>query len=179
MVAQSALGVEPPPETAATFVENALLKARHATLSTGLPSIADDSGIAVDALGGAPGIQSARFAGVAADDRANVAKLLQALEGVPRSARRARFHCVLVALRGATRSGPDRSRPAAGLGEIALEPAGRSGFGYDPIFYDPALGVTAAELPPDVKNRVSHRGQALRALAVGLLAMGLSRRYAP
>jgi XTP/dITP diphosphohydrolase len=173
VVAQSALGVEPPPETAATFVENALLKARHATLSTGLPSIADDSGIAVDALGGAPGIRSARFAGVAADDRANVAKLLRALEGVPRSARRACFHCVLVALRGATDPVPIIAT-GSWLGEIALEPAGRSGFGYDPIFYDPALGVTAAELPPDVKNRVSHRGQALRALAVGLLAMGLS-----
>jgi XTP/dITP diphosphohydrolase len=165
LVAQSALGVEPPPETAPTFVENALLKARHATLATGLPALADDSGIAVDALGGAPGVRSARFAG--ADDQSNVVRLLAALEGVPPGARRACFYCVLVALGSATDPAPIIAT-GRWLGEIALAPRGLSGFGYDPVFYDPVLKATAAELSPEVKNRVSHRGQALRALTAAL-----------
>jgi XTP/dITP diphosphohydrolase len=163
VISQSELGVRSPPEDGTTFVENALVKARHAARATGLPAIADDSGLAVAALGGAPGVRSARYAGELADDRANVAKLLAALASVPEGRRCARFHCVLVAVASA-----DDETPliASGewLGEIALRPAGTGGFGYDPVFYDPLLGKTAAELPTVVKNRVSHRGQALRAL---------------
>lgn len=159
---QSALGVDAPSETGLTFIENALLKARHAARATGLPAIADDSGLVVAALGGAPGVYSARFAGTDADDRANVAKLLAAL---PASAaqRNARFHCVLVALERADDPAPI---VVSGTwdGEIATAPRGTGGFGYDPVFFVPALGVTAAELDPAAKNRFSHRGRALREL---------------
>jgi XTP/dITP diphosphohydrolase len=159
---QSDLGVEAPPETGATFVENALTKARHAARITGLPAIADDSGLVVAALGGAPGVRSARFAGETADDGANIAKLLAALEA-PSLERAARFHCVLVALEY-----PDDPAPllATGswAGQIARAPKGTGGFGYDPVFFDAALGCTAAELDAAAKNRVSHRGQALRRL---------------
>jgi XTP/dITP diphosphohydrolase len=169
LVPQADLGVAPAAETGATFVENALLKARHAAASTGLPALADDSGLAVAALGGAPGVRSARFAGAAADDRANVAKLLAALSGADPAARTAAFHCVLVALRA-----PDDPAPiiATGCwrGRIALQPVGTHGFGYDPVFFDPALGRTAAQLDAAAKNRVSHRGQALRALVTQLRA---------
>jgi XTP/dITP diphosphohydrolase len=162
VTAQSELGVEPVAETAATFVENALLKARHASRATGLPAIADDSGLVVPALGGAPGVRSARFAGDAADDAANIARLLELLDS-PSLARSARFHCVLVALRH-----PEDPAPAIATGswagEIARARKGAHGFGYDPVFYDPALGRTAAELDAARKNRVSHRGAALRAL---------------
>ncbi len=162
LVAQNELGVSPPPETESTFVGNALLKARHAARVTGLPAIADDSGLAVDALRGAPGVLSARYAGPAADDRANVAKLLAALS-VETSGRTARFHCVLVALLHA-----DDPAPAIAtgewLGEIARTERGSNGFGYDPVFLDPRLGKTAAELSAAEKNRVSHRGAALRQL---------------
>jgi XTP/dITP diphosphohydrolase len=162
VTAQSELGVEPPAETGSTFVENALLKARHAARVTGLPAIADDSGLVVEALGGAPGVRSARFAGEAADDRANVAKLLAEL-AAPQLDRSARFHCVLVAL-----STPDDPAPliASGswAGRIAAAPQGNGGFGYDPVFFDPALERTAAQLSAAEKNRVSHRGAALRGL---------------
>jgi XTP/dITP diphosphohydrolase len=162
LVAQTELGVASAPETAATFVENALLKARHAARVTGLPAIADDSGLAVDALGGAPGVLSARYAGPAADDRANVAKLLAALSAET-SRRTARFHCVLVALLNA-----DDPAPAIATGEwsgeIADTERGSNGFGYDPVFFDQRLGKTAAELSAAEKNRVSHRGAALRQL---------------
>lgn len=162
VTAQSELGVSAPLETGSTFVENALLKARHAASVTGLPAIADDSGLVVDALGGAPGVRSARFAGEHADDRANVAKLLSALAQSSHD-RRARFHCVLVAL-----DHPDDAAPliASGSweGQIALAPRGSGGFGYDPVFFDPTLQRTAAELEPAHKNRVSHRGAALRRL---------------
>jgi XTP/dITP diphosphohydrolase len=162
LVAQTDLGVPPAAETAPTFVENALLKARHAASWTGLPAIADDSGLAVDALGGAPGVLSARFAGPAADDRANIAKLLAALT-VDAGPRTARFHCVLVAL-----ARPDDPAPAIGTGEWAGEithaERGSNGFGYDPVFFDPRLGKTAAELSAAEKNRVSHRGYALHRL---------------
>lgn len=159
---QTELGVEPPPETGTTFVENALLKARYAARATGLPAIADDSGLCVAALGGAPGVRSARFAGAQSDDRANVDKLLAALATEAHN-RAARFHCVLVALERAEDPAP---LIASGSwdGVIALAPAGTGGFGYDPIFFDPKLGRTAAELSPELKNRVSHRGAALRAL---------------
>ncbi|HLF12355.1 MAG TPA: RdgB/HAM1 family non-canonical purine NTP pyrophosphatase [Gammaproteobacteria bacterium] len=172
LVAQSELNITSPLETASTFVENALIKARHAARLAGLPAVADDSGIAVDALGGAPGVLSARFAGPSADDRANVRKLLESLVDVPSGERRASFHCVMVALNGENDPAPII---ASGhwRGEIAFRPAGSSGFGYDPIFFDPALGRTAAELAPAVKNRVSHRGQALRRLAEALQSSGL------
>jgi XTP/dITP diphosphohydrolase len=161
VTAQAELGVDAPPETGVTFVENALQKARHAALLTGLPAIADDSGLVVAALGGAPGVRSARFAGEQADDGANVAKLLAALgSSLDRSAQ---FHCVLVAL-----ASPEDAAPviAAGswAGQIAQAPRGSGGFGYDPVFFDPTLGRTAAELDTAEKNRVSHRGAALRAL---------------
>jgi XTP/dITP diphosphohydrolase len=160
--AQSDLGVAAPPETAETFVENALQKARHAARATGLPAIADDSGLVVTALGGAPGVRSARFAGEQADDAANVAKLLELLAAQPH-AREARFHCVLVALDRADDPAP-LVASGSWTGEIARAPSGSGGFGYDPVFFDPLLGKTAAELSRTEKNRVSHRGAALREL---------------
>ena len=167
LVAQSDLGVESPPETGATFLENALIKARHAAQVTGLPAIADDSGLVVDALGGAPGIYSARYAGQDSQDADNVRKLLDDMRDLPAAERGAHFHCVIVALLSA-----QDPAPAIGQGrwpgQIALEPAGVSGFGYDPVFFDPELGKTAAELSGDVKNRVSHRARALEALATDL-----------
>ena len=162
LVAQTELGVSSVPETASTFLENALLKARHAARLTGFPAIADDSGLAVEVLGGAPGVLSARYAGPAADDRANIAKLLGALSAETER-RVARFHCVLVALLRA-----DDPAPAVATGEwygeIARTPRGSNGFGYDPVFLDRSLGKTAAELSAAEKNRVSHRGEALRQL---------------
>jgi XTP/dITP diphosphohydrolase len=162
LVAQTELGVPSAPETASTFVENALLKARHATRATGLPAIADDSGLTVDALGGAPGVLSARYAGPEADDRANVAKLLTSLSAETQT-RTARFHCVLVALLA-----EDDPSPAIAAGEwpgeIARSAHGDNGFGYDPVFFDPRLGKTAAELSATEKNGVSHRAEALRQL---------------
>ena len=159
---QGELGVAAPAETGLTFVENALLKARHAARATGLPAIADDSGLVVTALGGAPGIHSARFAGADADDDANIAKLLAAL-ATHMTDRRAHFHCVLVALQHADDPAP---LIASGrwAGEVALVARGTGGFGYDPVFFDRTLGVTAAELDAATKNRVSHRGVALREL---------------
>jgi XTP/dITP diphosphohydrolase len=159
---QSELGVDAPPETGLTFVENALLKARHAARATCLPAIADDSGLSVAALGGAPGVHSARFAGAHADDAANIAKLLASL-AARTGDRSARFHCVLVALEHADDPAPIVAS-GAWDGEIALAARGTSGFGYDPVFFLPALGVTAAELDSAAKNRVSHRGIALREL---------------
>ncbi len=169
LVAQSALGVRPAEETAVTFLENALQKARNASSQTGLPAIADDSGLAVAALRGAPGVRSARFAGEAADDHANVAKLLETLAAVPRAARGATFHCVLVAVEHPLDPAP---LVASGEwhGEIAFRPAGTHGFGYDPVFLDPRLGKCAAELPPSIKNEVSHRAAALRRLVEALRA---------
>jgi XTP/dITP diphosphohydrolase len=160
--AQSELDVAAPPETAATFVENALQKARHAARATGLPALADDSGLVVAALGGAPGVRSARYAGERADDAANIAKLLEQLASHP-DERAARFHCVLVALERADDPAP-LIASGSWAGEIARSPLGSGGFGYDPIFFDPRLGKTAAELSRSEKNRVSHRGAALREL---------------
>lgn len=159
LVSRSEFGLESPEETGRTFLENALLKARHAAAATGLPAIADDSGLAVDALDGAPGVRSARFAD-GGGARANIAKLLELMKNVPGPERGARFCCVIVAL-----ASLDDPMPLVGSGQwhglIAREPCGESGFGYDPVFFDPRLGATAAELPAEVKNRVSHRGQAL------------------
>ena len=163
IVAQTDLGVESAEETGLTFIENSILKARHAAAITGLPAIADDSGLAVDALGGSPGIYSARYAGVDASDRQNLEKLLVALKDVPDGQRQAQFHCVLVYLRHA-----DDPTPLVfhGVwpGEITHAPAGEGGFGYDPIFYVPSEGKTAAELTREEKSAISHRGQALKQL---------------
>lgn len=163
IVAQTDLGVESAEETGLTFIENAILKARHAAQITGLPAIADDSGLAVDALGGAPGIYSARYAGEAASDRENLEKLLNALETVPDGERQAQFHCVLVYLRHAEDPTPLVFH-GSWAGEITRYAAGEGGFGYDPIFYVPELGKTAAELSKTEKGAVSHRGKALTLL---------------
>lgn len=163
IVAQTELGVESAEETGLTFIENAILKARHAAAITGMPAIADDSGLAVDALGGAPGIYSARYAGVDASDRQNLEKLLVALKDVPDGQRQAQFHCVLVYLRHADDPTPLVFH-GVWSGEITHAPAGEGGFGYDPIFYVPSEGKTAAELTREAKSAISHRGQALKQL---------------
>ena len=150
-------------ETAPTFVENAIAKARFAAQASGLPALADDSGLEVDALGGAPGVRSARFAGPDADDAANRRLLLERLAHVPAGARRARFRCVLVYLRHADDPWPEIFT-GTWEGEIALEEAGSHGFGYDPLFWVPARGCTAAQLDPADKARLSHRAQATAAL---------------
>jgi XTP/dITP diphosphohydrolase len=163
LVAQGDLGIADADETATTFVENALLKARHAAAASGLPALGDDSGICVDALDGAPGLYSARYAGVHGDAAANIARLLDALRDVPDERRGAHFHCVLVLLRHAADPAPLIAE-ARWHGRILHAPRGSGGFGYDPVFFDPALGRGAAELDASVKNRVSHRGQALAKL---------------
>ena len=163
LIAQGDLGIADAEETASTFVENALLKARHAARASGLPAIGDDSGICVDALGGGPGLYSARYAGVHGDSAANIAKLLDALRDVPAARRAAAFHCVIVLLRHADDPAPLIAE-ARWHGRILHAPRGSGGFGYDPVFFDPALGVGAAELDAAIKNRVSHRGQALARL---------------
>jgi XTP/dITP diphosphohydrolase len=148
-----------------TFEANALAKARQAARATGLPAIADDSGLEVDALAGAPGVHSARYAGLPCDDARNNAKLLEALLGVP-APRRARFRCVAAFVDPA--GGDELARGGACEGEILAEPRGELGFGYDPLFLVPARGRTMAELPLDEKNRLSHRAAAFRALAEAL-----------
>ncbi|MEQ9863296.1 XTP/dITP diphosphatase [Pectobacterium aroidearum] len=163
IVAQTELGVDSAEETGLTFIENAILKARHAAQITGLPAIADDSGLAVDALGGAPGIYSARYAGADASDQQNLDKLLLTLKEVPDEQRRASFHCVLVYLRHAEDPTPIVCH-GSWQGVLTHEAAGSGGFGYDPIFFVPELGKTAAELTREEKNAQSHRGQALRLL---------------
>lgn len=167
VVAQTELGVESAEETGLTFIENAIIKARHAAQVTGLPAIADDSGLAVDALGGAPGIYSARFAGVDATDQQNLEKLLVELQDVPDSERQAQFHCVLVYMRHADDPTPLVCH-GSWQGTIARAPAGSGGFGYDPIFVVPEAGKTAAELAADEKRAASHRGQALKLLLEAL-----------
>jgi XTP/dITP diphosphohydrolase len=163
LVTQGELGVADAVENGHTFVENALIKARHASAVTGLPAIADDSGLIVDALNGAPGLISAHYAGAHGDADGNIRKLLDELAGVPEEKRTARFYSLIVLLRHA-----DDPQPliAEGVwhGRILEAPRGENGFGYDPIFFDLALGLGAAELAPDVKNRVSHRGRALAQL---------------
>ena len=160
IVPQSAFGVPEVEETGLTFIENALLKARNAALYTGLPALADDSGLAVDALGGVPGIYSARYAGAGAGDRANIGKLLAELDGVPAERRTARFVCVLALLHHPADPTPLICQ-GSWEGTILTEPRGEGGFGYDPIFFVPGEQRTAAELEPAVKNQISHRGQAL------------------
>ena len=168
VVSQGELDVPEAEETAPTFVENALLKARNAARHTGLPAIADDSGLAVDALDGAPGIYSARYAGPEADDAANNRKLLDALVGIPSGGRGARFICCVVYLRHADDPVPLICE-GVWRGQLLESPRGDNGFGYDPLFLVPELGLTSAELPPEEKNRRSHRGQALRQLVERLV----------
>ncbi len=159
VVAQSEFGVEDAIEDGATFAENSLKKARHAASKTGLPAIADDSGLAIDALGGAPGVYSARYAGSHGDDRANNDKVLRELDGI--SDRAAAFHCVATFVEP---GGEPLVAEGVWRGAILTKPRGAGGFGYDPLFLVPDLGVSSAELSPEQKNARSHRGQALRAL---------------
>ena len=163
LLPQSAYGVEPPPETGTTFLSNALIKARHAARVAQLPAVADDSGLEVDALGGAPGVYSARYAGEGSDAAANNAKLLKALTGVPPEKRRARFRGIIVFVRSAVDPHPLVGE-GVWEGRIALAPRGSGGFGFDPLFEPLDSTWTAAELTPDDKNARSHRGAALRAL---------------
>ncbi|AVR01242.1 XTP/dITP diphosphatase [Pluralibacter gergoviae] len=167
VVAQTELNVDSVEETGLTFIENAILKARHAAKVTGLPAIADDSGLAVDFLGGAPGIYSARYAGEEASDRQNLEKLLDALKDVPDAQRQAQFHCVLVYMRHAGDPTPLVCH-GSWSGVITREAAGSGGFGYDPIFFVPSEGKTAAELSREEKIAISHRGRALKLLLEAL-----------
>lgn len=159
LVLQSELGIGSVPETGSTFEDNALLKARHAAGRSGRPALADDSGLEVDALGGRPGVCSARFAGPAATDADNNARLLAELAGVPPPARAARYRCVLALVHSETDAAPLIAR-GVWEGAIALEPAGEQGFGYDPLFVPQGFTQHVAELPTELKNRLSHRGQA-------------------
>ena len=163
VVPQDAFGVEPPEETGLTFVENALIKARAACAATGLPALADDSGIVVDALAGAPGVRSARYAGPGASDDDNVARLLEALRGVAPAERGAAFVCAIAWLRHARDPCPIVCE-GVWEGRVLDAPRGDGGFGYDPVFFLEALGRSAAELSRAEKNAVSHRGQALARL---------------
>jgi XTP/dITP diphosphohydrolase len=158
-----------PEETGGTFLANALLKARHAASLSGSAAVADDSGLEVDALNGAPGIYSARYAGLGADDAANNAKLVHALAGLPYERRRARYRCALVFIENAADAAPLVAE-ADWEGYILDAPRGAGGFGYDPYFWLPELNQTAAELPPAEKNRLSHRGKAMRTLRERLAA---------
>ncbi|CAD0311059.1 RdgB/HAM1 family non-canonical purine NTP pyrophosphatase [Xanthomonas hortorum] len=172
IVAQGELGVEDVPETGLTFVENALIKARHASAVTGLPALADDSGLIVDALGGAPGLYSARYAGSPTNAQANNAKLLEAMRDVSAERRSARFYAVIVLLRH-----PEDPQPLIAEGSwegvITTEPRGDGGFGYNPVFLDPVYGLTAAEMETALKNRLSHRAVALATLQHKLHALSL------
>ncbi|MGB5331167.1 MAG: RdgB/HAM1 family non-canonical purine NTP pyrophosphatase [Woeseiaceae bacterium] len=162
IIAQSELGVSDADETGTTFAENSLIKARHAAEATGLPAIADDSGLAVDALDGRPGVYSARYAGVNATDDQNIDRLLRELADVGDESRGAAFHCVA----SFVMPGSPQAVVAEGVwrGTILRARRGEGGFGYDPVFRDPASGLTGAELTPEDKNARSHRGQALRGL---------------
>lgn len=166
---QGNFGVPECPEPHVTFIENCIAKARHASAHTGLPALADDSGICVDALNGAPGVYSARYAGEPKSDERNNHKLIEALQG--QANRRAHYYCVIVYVRYA-----DDPQPLIGEGrwhgEIIDTPRGDGGFGYDPYFLVPEFGRTGAELDMDTKNGLSHRGQALRELAEKLKTLG-------
>ena len=167
VIPQSDLNIADAAETGLTFIENAIIKARHAARLSRLPALADDSGLEVDALNGAPGVFSARYAGSGATDADNNAKLMQALHGVPHNRRTARFRCVMVYLRHVDDPSP---LIAEGIweGVILDVPRGSEGFGYDPYFLVPEKGCSSAELSADMKNRLSHRGQALRRMAAVL-----------
>lgn len=163
LVPQSDFSVSEAEETGLSFVENAILKARHAAQHTGLPALADDSGLEVDALNGAPGIHSARYAGLTASDRENVDKLLHQLGATPEHLRRARFQCVMVYMRHALDPMPIIAQ-GTWEGRILNAPQGEGGFGYDPVFFVPTHRCSSAELTAAVKNQLSHRGKALRKL---------------
>lgn len=163
IIPQAELNVESPPETGATFVANALLKARHAATQTGLPAMADDSGLCVDALDGAPGIFSARYAGESANDEQNLDKVLEALRETADADRGAGFHCAAVLVFADEASDPLIAE-ATWRGTLLRQRAGAGGFGYDPIFYDAALGQTGAQMSREQKNDISHRGKAFREL---------------
>jgi XTP/dITP diphosphohydrolase len=163
LLAQSALGVEPVAETGTTFRDNALRKARHASAVTGLPALADDSGIEVDALDGAPGVWSARYAGPGASDAANNARLLAELDGIPAARRTARYRCCLVFVRNAEDAAPLIAE-GAWEGRVAMGCEGDGGFGYDPLFIDLQSGMRVSLMDPEEKNRHSHRQAALRCL---------------
>ena len=168
VVPQSEFSVEEIEETGLTFVENAILKARNAAAHTGLPAIADDSGLEVDALNGAPGIYSARYAGVGASDQQNLEKLLRDIEDIPDAERTARFQCLMVYMRHDEDPTPQIFQ-GTWEGRILHAPQGDNGFGYDPVFYVPEQRCSSAQLAPEVKNSLSHRGQALRKLVAALL----------
>ncbi|NIJ68884.1 RdgB/HAM1 family non-canonical purine NTP pyrophosphatase [Xanthomonas sp. 60] len=172
IVSAAEAGVGDVPETGLTFVENALIKARAACQASGLPAIADDSGLIVDALGGAPGLYSARYAGSPTDDAANNAKLLHDLRDVPAARRTARFFAVIVLLRHATDPQPLICE-GRWEGVIVDAPRGSNGFGYNPVFLDPTHGLTAAEMEPALKNTLSHRALALQQLKQQLAALAL------
>jgi XTP/dITP diphosphohydrolase len=163
LTSSAELGLTSPEETGSTFLANAHLKARHAAAASGCAAVADDSGLEVDALNGAPGVYSARYAGLRADDAANNAKLMRALTGVPREQRRARYRCALVFIECAADAAP-LAAEADWEGFILDAPRGRGGFGYDAYFWLPELRLSAAELAPAEKNRLSHRGKAMQAL---------------
>jgi XTP/dITP diphosphohydrolase len=167
LLLQSALGIASIAETGTTFEANALLKARHAASQSGLPALADDSGLEVDALEGRPGVWSARYAGPAASDDDNNARLLAELAGVPAQRRGARYRCVLALVRHAADAAPLMAR-GSWEGRIAAHPAGQGGFGYDPLFLPEGHERSAAELPVAQKNALSHRGKALAALLAQL-----------
>lgn len=173
VVAQSEFNVSEVPETGTTFVENAIIKARHAAKITGKPAIADDSGLEVMALGGAPGIYSARYSGENANDQTNIDKLLETLKDTPQDQRQARFVCVLVYMEHENDPTPIICQ-GFWNGEITQQQEGREGFGYDPVFYVPTEQCTSAQLDKAVKNQLSHRGQALKAL-VPQLALQLKQ----
>ena len=171
VIPQGQFGIVPPIEDGASFVANALIKARHAAALTGLPAIADDSGLEVDALGGRPGLHSARYAGPASSARDSNARLLTELADVPERQRGARYRCVMVFVRDAADPAPVIAE-AAWEGRIGREPRGAGGFGFDPLFIVDEHGRTAAEMSAQEKNRVSHRGQALLALAARMREAG-------
>jgi len=169
IVPQSDFAIGDVEETGTTFVENAIIKARHAAKLSGLPAIADDSGLVVDALDGAPGVYSARYAGPGSSDLDNLQKLLKELEGVPEAQRSARFICVLAFMRHGADPTPVIAQ-GVWEGRILTRPVGSNGFGYDPVFWVPTHQCASAELAPEVKNALSHRGQALRNLTAMLKA---------
>ena len=171
LISQGELGIAAVRETGSTFLANAVLKARHAAARSGLAALADDSGLEVDALGGRPGVWSARFAGEGASDAANLQRLLEELDEVPDAARQARYQCVIACVRDAQDAAP---LIASGTweGRIVREPLGSGGFGYDPVFVPAGEMLTAAQLPPAHKNARSHRAQALHALVAGLADEG-------
>jgi XTP/dITP diphosphohydrolase len=171
LVTQDSLGIESPEETGLSFIENALLKARYASKLSGLPALADDSGLSVDALRGAPGIYSARYAGAEATDQDNVNKLLSELSSVDAASRQARFHCVLAFVRYAEDPVPVIAQ-GYWEGSILFEPSGKEGFGYDPIFYVESQQCSAAQMEKATKNAISHRGMAMASLMPQFEALG-------